>query len=286
MFLHKNVLYLWGGDSSNGIDDVKLYSLDLSPKEGYHWQVVKTKGSLRPSPREQFGGVVYRGKYYIFGGYNFGSVSDEFWCLNLSNFKWSPLKKGPVRRHAHRMWAARGKIFVFGGRSIGDGKMNDGTNFDYTVEDFDAYDIEKKSWIKLPIFGDSPYDISEYCCLPVFGERDETEEPSAVIVWGGYSEFAGRKFPTLEEEKKKYGDVTEDFRIPYRRRLLRYDINLNIWTLLSPTSEVLPKAESYAAELECENGQIKLLIGGGYGYTQNSLKKGEEWDKATDADPM
>jgi len=76
----------------------------------------------------------------------------------------------------------------------------------------------------------------------------------------------------------RYGDEHTDFFIPYRKRLLRYDFQYNAWTLLKQTSEVLPKALSYAAEIECKDGQIKLLIGGGYGFIPSTKKRAEEVD--------
>merc|ERR1712194_104755 len=93
MFAYQNALYLWGGTSQHGIIDSKLYrfQFDLgidrntnSTSSGSHsgtWEVVKTKGSLKPSPRTDHAGVLYKGRYYITGG-ECGENLAEFWCLD------------------------------------------------------------------------------------------------------------------------------------------------------------------------------------------------------------
>ena len=277
MFAYKNSLYIWGGTGPAGAADTKLYRMDLSMSSkcttnSYTWEQIKTKG-FRPPPREEFAGVIYRGKYYISGG-NVGTLvrTDDLWCLNMSSLKWSVLKSGPKKRANHRMFAARGKIFTLGGRNFAENTQNIHLT-DHSIDDFDAYDIEKKSWSRVPIYGDKPYDISEYCILPIFCKEpdDNDEEPTSIIVWGGYSAVdTTRGDPTTKEREAKYGQEANDFAIPYRKRLLRYDIDLNVWTLLDPTFQVHPKAEAYAAELETNNGQTMLLIGGGYGFTDKT----------------
>jgi len=286
MFAYKNYLYIWGGNRGadpSPADDSKLYRLDLSQSGSYNWEVVKTKSSLRPRPRKEFAGVLYKGKYYITAGtVGRSGQSDELWCLSLSNMKWQELKHDSTKRYNHRMWAARGKLFVLGGRTMENGF--DPHTAEHSIDDFHSYDIEKKTWSKIPICGDKPYDISEYCVLPIFCGKEGTEEPSAVIVWGGYSALDQTKGEvTSEIMQSRYSDEARDFCIPYRKRLLRYDIDLNVWTLLQPSHEVLPKAESFAAEIETRNGQVKLLIGGGYGFIDDSSKM---QDLPKEADPL
>jgi len=270
IFAHKDSLYVWGGVGPSGFADTKTYRLDLAT---CCWQAMKTKGASRPSNRENHAGVMYRGKFYMAGGETrVGGVSDEMWCLNMDNMKWTMLKPGK-KRYCHKMWAAQGKVYILGGRD------HDETGFyEWTIDDFDVFEIETKIWFELPICGDKPYDISEFCACPVYVQGNK-DEPSAMIIWGGYSAYDIRNGePSKAFCEARYGDEHNDFRIPYRRRLLRYDIQHNAWTLLNPTSEVLPKAQSYAAAIENRDGQIKLLIGGGYGFAPSNEKRGRVLD--------
>lgn len=86
----------------------------------YMWDVVKVRSHLEPVGREDFAGVVYKGKYYVHGGNNpyvEDSALRDTWVLNLTNLKWSQLKDGPVTRHCHGMWAGNNKLYVLGGRT-------------------------------------------------------------------------------------------------------------------------------------------------------------------------
>lgn len=278
MFAIDNNLYMWGGRSAFRTTDNKLYCLELGPdgkgvNNTYKWKVIKTKGSVKPPPREDFGAVYYKGKYYIMGGLTNNKSSDELWSLNMSTLKWTCLKPGSVKRHNHRMWAGRGKLFVLGGRTFKEGVENPHMAT-YSISNFDKYDIEQGVWSATPIIGDKPYDISEYCTIPLYDEnKGDEEEAASVIVWGGYTAVDQAELMKAKSHQAygedRYGAEARDFFIPYRKRLLRYEFDTNAWIKLDSTTNLLPKAESWAAKLQSENGQLKLLIGGGYGYTQS-----------------
>jgi hypothetical protein len=127
MFVYRNALYIWGGNSIMGIADNKLYRLDLkntntSDDDGNNtnhrdqrllWEVVKTK-KVAPQPREGHSGVLYKGCYYISCGQitNYGNTND-LWCLNMITLKWSTLKNGPIERKAQGMWASNDIIYIY-----------------------------------------------------------------------------------------------------------------------------------------------------------------------------
>jgi len=285
MFVFRNCLYVWGGSAGQSTGhDAKLYRLRMGTVSTNNtkplaWEVVKLKSSMKPPPREEHAGILYKEKYYVTGG-NLLSTRDltnDLWCLNLLNFKWSALKCGGVERHCHGMWAAYDKLYILGGRAIHSHVTNP-IKASHTVCDFNSYDIKTKIWRKEQVFGDAPHDISEYTVLPIYDDKTENpsssgthpDDPSCVIVWGGYTEVdqsAGP--PSFESMQNKYGDDCHDFKIPYRNRLLRFDISTNSWTLLKPTRELLPKAQSFAADISSGHGQTRLLVGGGYGYGIN-----------------
>jgi len=281
MFAFQNALYLWGGKGPGGrlmilnvqdVSDSKLYRLALDEgREGpLTWDIVKMKSSLKPPPRYEHAGVFYNGKYFITGG-NLGGwdLTDDTWSLDMSSLKWTALKRGPKERHRHGMWAGNGKLYVYGGSTV-DRHIEDPNLASHTIEDFVTFDIATTSWISAKVTGDRPFGISEFTVLPLYHGEDKHEgDPSSVIVWGGYNKSKG---PRNEEHlKAMYGDLAQEFSIPYRNRLLRFDLKTEAWTLLLPTRELLPKALSFAAEVRSENGQTQLLIGGGYGLTGDSI---------------
>jgi|AntRauTorckE5430_2_1112549.scaffolds.fasta_scaffold02821_1 hypothetical protein len=286
MFEYKNALYVWGGQGTFGVNNSKLHRLSLdgiSPSrkqakplpQPLVWEVVKLKSSAKPSPRENHAGVLYQGKYYVSCGELPGqTLSDDLWCLNLSNMKWSMLKSGPKKRLSHGMWAAHDKIYLLGGRTYEKDPVTEKMKC-YTINDFHSYDIKDKEWKRLETTGDKPFDIAEFTVLPLYDDQDQDKsgmvdcDPYSIIIYGGFNE----KYPInigKEEMVAKYGDHVSEFRQAYIRRLLRFDLDTQVWTLLEAQSELLPKALSFGAKLETKNGQTQLLIGGGYGFTQNS----------------
>mmetsp|Transcript_20510 Transcript_20510/g.48176 ORF Transcript_20510/g.48176 Transcript_20510/m.48176 type:complete len:1099 (+) Transcript_20510:105-3401(+) len=281
MFPHKkgnnSYLFMWGGMivgdevNSEGIcmADTKLYRLDLSTLK---WDIVKTK-TQPPGKREEHAGVLYKDKYYIHGGSaSNGDTFKDTWVLNLSNFRWSPLKDYGVARHHHKMFACRNKLYVLGGRIREPAVENPVTNpynkkYDNpSIEEFVSFDLVSRTWSKEDILGsDRPHDISEFTMLPIY-ENDGDADPKSVIVWGGYAEMPTGIVPTREFMEGRYGeDFSSDFSLPYRKRLLRFDVSTNVWKELKPTFDILPKAESIACVDKVQRGVAHLLIGSGYG---------------------
>lgn len=161
MFNWKGDLYLWGGmqekKSVFRMFFTKLYRLKLSAgmqgkknKAAYMWEIVKVR-SQEPPGREEHAAVLYKGKYYIHGGnnpYMETTALKDTWVLNLSNFKWSPLKDGPIIRHCHGMWAANNKLYVLGGRTSTSAEVTftfkDAMLTNPSIEEFVSFDLESK----------------------------------------------------------------------------------------------------------------------------------------------
>lgn len=214
MFTANNVLYMWGGAASLiAMADSNLYCLDLGldgkgANNTYIWKVVKTKGSLKPSPRESFSGGEIRNN----------ELSDEFWCLNMSNLRWTYLKPG-IKRHHHRMFAGRGKIFALGGRIFKEGVENVHMA-SCSISSFNSYDIEQKVWSTAPVIGYKPHDISEYCAIPVYDEdASDRDEAMGIIVFGGYTEPDKEVLMSAQNDQvalnRMYGDDYQDFVLSY-----------------------------------------------------------------------
>lgn len=128
-----------------------------------------------------------------------------------------------------------------------------------SIEDFVSFDLGTKTWKYEDLVGEyRPHALSEFTVLPLHVNNDD--EPSSVVIWGWYCQGSSEaeSGTTVEE---KYGDEHEEFRLPYMKRLLRFDMSTNVWKPLKTTSPVLPKAQSVA----------HFLIGGGYGIDPGEL---------------
>ena len=102
--VHNNCMYVFGGKSVDGMADNKLYRLDLV---SFQWEVVKVKG-LRPIARDSAAGVLYKDKFYIFGGTSkpFDYLSD-LWSYSFESKRWKHISgRGGTPRKDHEMWAA------------------------------------------------------------------------------------------------------------------------------------------------------------------------------------
>ena len=121
-----------------------------------------------------------------------------------------------------------------------------------------------------------PYGLSEFTVLPLYTDGED-DEPTSVLVWGGYGEPDRRDRPkTRAELFAYYGDESKDFALPYLIRLLRFDVKTNAWKKLKPTSDILPKSQSFAAQVKSDNGVLHLLIGEGYGIDPGKFDKNKE----------
>lgn len=218
MFAYKDFLFVAGGAMGGKPASMKkLHRLDLKTLV---WDVVTTKGP-KPSSRYESAAHVYKDTLYMFGGDDtqFFGLGD-LWSLNLNTFKWNLLSNsGILGRKAHGMWAAKGKLYVYGGTALIPPETTAANAV--SIRSFARFDLQSMEWEKLWCAGDDPWRLSEYCCLPLYAGQ---EEPYAVVIFGGYRErgmggLSGSSSTEIYEAK--YGDEMKDAGLPYRRRLLR-----------------------------------------------------------------
>ena len=63
---------------------------------------------------------------------------------------------------------------------------------------------------------------------------------------------------------EKHGEEDfHDFLKPYRNRMYRFDIDSESWIHLKSSICLLPTAQSLAAQLESNDGHVKILIARG-----------------------
>ena len=81
------------------------------------WTKYETIGN-RPKPRENNGAQIYKGKMYVFGGYDGNSWLNDFYALDLVTLQWS-LVEQKGQRPSERFGFASGVheqcLIVFGG---------------------------------------------------------------------------------------------------------------------------------------------------------------------------
>ena len=264
--VYRNALYLFGGEGRGGPSDMSMYRLDLST---HQWTQIKSKGGIKPCRRSEFSGFVYKDQLFIYGGdASNGTCLGDLWSYGFESQKWKLLSaSGGTDRKAHQMWIARDKLYIYGGERLPDSATS--VYEARSIRAFEYFDLKERTWHKLRCAGDDPWELSESCSLPLYYGQ---EEPSAVLIWGGYC--ATGNMPLDMDGKlnhDKYGDEYMQFGLPYRKRLLRFDLETHIFTNLMPTMNTLnPLAQCFAAEMSTENGVTNIIIGEGYGMSPNS----------------
>jgi hypothetical protein len=164
---------------------MSLYRLDLST---HQWTQIKSKGGTKPSRRYEFSGFVYKDQLFIYGG---DSCSDamrygDLWSYSFESQKWKLLSaSGGTTRKAHQMWIARDKLYIYGGERIPESASS--AYEARSIRAFEYFDLQERTWNQLRCAGDDPWELSEFCSLPLYYGQ---EEPSAILLWGGYCAMA------------------------------------------------------------------------------------------------
>jgi N-acetylneuraminic acid mutarotase len=258
-------MYVYGG-KTNILRryDSEVYALSLTTMT---WKAQKAKGGAKPPDRKDASMIAYKGKLYLFGGSGQGSNHElaDLWVYNVTTQKWKELKPGSRARHNHNTWAARDKLYVFGGLALSPDATNCADGL-HTIQDLQVYDIPDDEWSCVRCVGEDPWNLAEYTALPLY--RGD-EEPFAVIVFGGYQHIHESTVPDMHEAKARYGTELNQFKLPYFKRLLSLDLDTMIWTKLEPLRETdsIPTAQAWAYETMDGSG---IVLGGGYGLNAHS----------------
>jgi hypothetical protein len=262
--VYGNAFYVLGGVGRGGPADMSLYRLDMST---HQWTQIKAKGGTKPERRGESGGFVYKDQLFIYGGESDYTMGD-LWSYSFQSQKWKLLSaSGGTPRKSHQMWIARDKLYMYGGEQT---PVSASSVYEArSIRAFEYFDLKERTWNQLRCAGDDPWELSESCSLPLYYGQ---EEPSAVLIWGGYCATGNGAFE-MDGRKNhaKYGDEYMQFGLPYRKRLLRLDLDTHVFTSLKPMLNTLnPLAQCFAAEMSTENGVTNIIIGEGYGMSPNS----------------
>ncbi|XP_037652595.1 kelch domain-containing protein 1-like isoform X3 [Sebastes umbrosus] len=134
-----NLLYVWGGFRSVAGEVVYLLSDEIwvYDYERGVWKLFNTTGEVPPSMCGTCGCFLNR-HLYIFGGCDDIGETNEIYCVNLTDGKYTWRKiihdigSAPSRRDKLSCWVYNGKIIYFGG---------------YGEKPLDDFDIRDKSFI-------------------------------------------------------------------------------------------------------------------------------------------
>lgn len=251
--VYKDSFYIFGGKAPTGGGN-KLCRLDLMT---FRWEVIKGKG-LRPPQCLGSAMFVYKDTLYLHGGMTMSySYCSDLWAYSFASDMWRHVSVGGTPRKDHCIWAAHGKIFVFGGEVP---RPECPSPYDVkTIQEMEVFDLHTQKWSALRCAGVDPWMIEEFTILPLY--RGQTEA-STIIIWGGYAHPGHPNYDDAEAFSQQYGEEFREWLLPYRRRLLLFDTTTLTWTKLEPANkvDVMPSGKSVVDAFGKESAINCLLM--------------------------
>ena len=225
-----NILLVHGGYSFEGIyDDIALYNYSSNK-----WMLANIIGQ-KPSARFDHAGIPYKDSFIIFGGeLADGSYTNELWLYNCSTNIWQLLNFNPyihgLKLHTINFAKSTLKgesLYVFGGQN---------NNQSLISSQIYIYNLNKNTWSNPPhIYGKDLY-------LRVYGHSAIFyEDLGSLVVFGGFH----------ANISLKPGELTN--------RLLLYNIDNNVWSILSNLANVPPALAYHTAVV---SGNYMIIFGG------------------------
>lgn len=158
-------MYIFGGYGGGGrLDDFHCFDLDNT-----RWSCVEPSSGLTPGMRENNGLIEFRGKLYLFGGYNGQQWLNDLFSFDLFTKEWHNVDQSgqpPASRFGYVSVVHNNFFVVFGGY--------DGSTW---LNDMHQYDFETWTWCAVQATGQIPSIRScpSWC-----------KEGDSVFVFGGY----------------------------------------------------------------------------------------------------
>uniref|UniRef100_A0A6B2L8C6 Uncharacterized protein n=1 Tax=Arcella intermedia TaxID=1963864 RepID=A0A6B2L8C6_9EUKA len=166
--IHKNEMFVFGGYSGTGAYQNKIIALNLDDPQA--WVTVSVAGPI-PTARSAHSACLYKGKIYVFGGWDGRTSNNDFYKFNIEKLKWSKVNaKGdiPEARRSHGCTVHGTSMYIFGGYN---GIQN-------LPPDLFQFNFETKEWSVVKAKGEPPCGrsrlriIQYYNNLAVFGGWD------------------------------------------------------------------------------------------------------------------
>jgi N-acetylneuraminic acid mutarotase len=129
-------MYLFGGVTAGGKDNLDMYSLDLSK---FLWQLVKPKPAFGkvtnlPGPRDEHTACVFEDNMIVFGGFSSGIRTNDVHIYNFKDNEWTKMKikskTAPCPRSGHSAVIYEDEVYgetmyIFGGKDHKNIKLSD-----------------------------------------------------------------------------------------------------------------------------------------------------------------
>jgi N-acetylneuraminic acid mutarotase len=305
-------LYVFGGvkdDFATGANTFydDAYVLDVRTSR---WTQIQPTSALGPKGRAfAASATTPDAKFYVFGGSTYNDQGGDFVAFDdlwsLSGRSWTKLASGPAGRSGATMWAAGGRLYLFGGI---------GADF-VTRNDLWAYDVATNKWQELlpngtagnppsrhvaqaapvvahnqltfyggegdpaqgfPVLADTwQYDIALKQwknVTPATGNLNPARNYAAAGVLGGGLYLQGGDIPG--------GDAGCGAPFPQNPtdELWRFDLTSKTWKRLKPAGEPLPRIKRHAAGVV---GGRLYLVGGWDFDCAGGSGPGQVWNKKT-----
>lgn len=191
------------------LDLRKLKDLDLDPtlqQRNCAWKLVETRGDSKPGCLAHHTSNVYNDKMYLFGGSNLESENNNFYSLDLGNFRWELMKpKGdlPHSRDEHTSCINEFErtMVIFGGFCDG-----------YRTNEIVKYHFTDNRWSTVQTVDPKPISRSGHSAI-IFN--------SSMYVFGG-----------KDEDNNKLND------------LWSLDLSNNLWKQIQCPNSVVPTPRS------------------------------------------
>jgi hypothetical protein len=201
--MYSGYMYIFGGENPMRTNQSMMHRVHLATLK---WELVKPKGGLKPCARMNSTITLYKDKFYLFGGRgNEQAILNDLWCFDPSRCKWKELmSKGAVRptpRHVHGAWIASDKLYVFGGQTYRPGNSHKFMESEMTIATLQTVGLKTGEWEDIKVVGDQPWEIGEFTVLPLYRGKNE---PSSVLIWGGYVESNRENMVLNPEDAKKH----------------------------------------------------------------------------------
>lgn len=166
---------LLGGEHSNGyFPSNEIYSFTFSSN---CWELIKSKGTCKPSQRRQHSAIVYKDKMIINRGHIGSTMLKDMYEFNFKTFEWKHIKQFgdvPCGRRGHQCIVSDNLLIQFGGTICNFGPIQ-------FCNDLYSFDLNNNFWKKIATNLSIANRIGSSVCyykgyLIIFGGFDDEDE--------------------------------------------------------------------------------------------------------------
>lgn len=185
-------ILLFGGYTEDKLGKRKMNDLWFKSeigwrKENHQYPAGYNSDSVWPGVRYGAMSVLYKEKLYIFGGFSDGGDHNDLWLFDLNTKNWECLSNtnsngiAPQPRYCGAFCEYNGNLFLFGGRSRQNAKLN--------YSDLWIFDISDRKWnLVYDNLQDYAYDGS-FNRPSYHAKMSFAQVKNYLYIWGGEGRF-------------------------------------------------------------------------------------------------